>query len=236
MCITTTCASLLNALVLSVIHSLVLCRSTSDPIAGKAASYDYVGKLYYPSTSPNILFNFQFHVMWNAGIQKTVIGGGTAGLAIASRLAKCSSVAVIDAGGSYEQDTGNLSTVPALSLAIPFLDTTPAYPKSPLMDWDYLSTPHGGAGNRQIHYAQGKTLGGSSSINTMAYHRATSGTYQRWADLVGDQSYQFSSLLPYVKKSTHITPPNFHKRQTPNATFTYDSSAFVNSQGGPFQV
>jgi len=157
-------------------------------------------------------------------------------LAIASRLSKVATVAVIEAGGFYEQDNGNASTVPGLALGIPFLDTTPSYPRNPLMDWDYVTIPQTAAGNRPIHYAQGKTLGGSSAINTLAYHRATFGAYQRWADLVGDPSYTYPNVLPFFKKSATLTPPNFPKRNTPNATFIYDSSAFDNSLAGPLQV
>lgn len=119
---------------------------------------------------------------------------------------------------------------------MPFLATTEDYPHQPLMDWDLLSTPQPSAGNRRIHYAQGKTLGGSSAINTMAYHRGTVGSYQRWADAVGDQSYTFDKILPYFKRSCTLTPPNLKKRNAPNATVLYDPSAFDNSLKGPLQV
>lgn len=135
-----------------------------------------------------------------------VVGGGTAGLAIASRLSEFASVAVLEAGGRYEQDNGNQSVVPYHGLIMPVLGTSEAYPPQSLIDWDLLSTAQSAAGNRRIHYAQGKTLGGSSAINTMAYHRATAGSYQRWADLVGDQSYTYDKVLPYFKKSATITP------------------------------
>lgn len=85
-----------------------------------------------------------------------------------------------------------------------------------------------------MHYAQGKTLGGSSAINTMSYLRSTRSAYQRWADLVGDSSYGFESLLPYFKKSIRLTPPNLEKRNAANATPEYDPSAF--GKGGPLDV
>lgn len=165
-----------------------------------------------------------------------VIGGGTAGLAIATRLAQHASVAVIEAGGLYEQDNGNQSVIPYYGLVMPVLGTTDDYPRQPLIDWDLLSTPQPGAGNRRVHYAQGKTLGGSSAINTMAYHRGTVGAYQRWANIVGDQSYTFEKLLPFFKRSSTLTAPNLLKRNTPNATVSYDASAFDNSLSGPLQV
>lgn len=166
-----------------------------------------------------------------------VVGGGTAGITIASRLAKDTSisVAVIEAGGFYEVDNGNYSVLPGLFPYSPFLATTAVYPQQPLMDWGLISTPQAGAQNRRIHYAQGKTLSGSSALNAMAYHRGTIGGYQWWANLTSDNSYTFRNLLPYFRKSCRFTAPNDAKRQTPNATVKFDSSAF-SAAGGPLQV
>lgn len=169
-------------------------------------------------------------------VLRTVIGGGTAGLAIASRLAVSASVAVVEAGGIYEQDNGNQSVVPYYGLVMPVLGTSEDYPRQPLIDWDLLSTVQPSSSNRRIHYVQGKTLGGSSAINTMAYHRGTVGAYRRWADLVDDQSYVFDKVLPYFKRTSALTPPNPLKRNSPNATVKYDPSVFDNSLRGPLQV
>ncbi|KAH8728277.1 choline dehydrogenase [Phaeosphaeriaceae sp. PMI808] len=172
----------------------------------------------------------------NEAYDYVVIGGGTTGLAIASRLSLSASVAVIEPGGLYEQDNGNQSVIPYYGLVMPVLATTEDYPRQSLIDWDLVSAVQPLAGNRRIHYAQGKTLGGSSAINTMAYHRGTIGAFQRWAELVGDQSYTFDRVLPYFKKSSTLTPPNLHKRNAPNATVIYDPQAFDNSFHGPLQV
>lgn len=145
------------------------------------------------------------------------------------------SVAVIEAGGFYEQDNGNYSVLPGLWASSPFLAATEVFPQNPLMDWGLVSVPQTGALNRRIHYAQGKTLSGSSALNAMAYHRGTTGAYDRWADLVDDQSYTFKALLPYFEKSCNFSPPDDAKRQTPNATVRYDSSVF-SPTGGPLQV
>ncbi|KAF2820096.1 choline dehydrogenase [Ophiobolus disseminans] len=179
---------------------------------------------------------FRQGVPGNASYDYVVIGGGTAGLAIAARLSVSASVAVVEAGGLYEQDNGNQSIVPWFGLIMPVLATTEDYPPQPLVDWDLVSAPIPSAGGRRVHYAQGKTLGGSSAINTMAYHRGTVGAHQRWADLVGDSSYVFEKVLPYFKKSATLTPPNLAKRNAPNATVRYDPSAFDNSLRGPVQV
>lgn len=144
-------------------------------------------------------------------------------------------MAVIEAGGFYDVDNGNYSVVPALWPEAPFLATAESYPRQPLMDWGLVSVPQTGAFNRRIHYAQGKTLSGSSAINVMIYHRGTIDTYQRWADLAGDDSYTFENLLPYFQKSCAFTPPDEAKRNTPNATVNFDPSAFSET-GGPLQV
>lgn len=190
-------------------------------------------------TQPTIMWVRSLPVVpgYHASTNKcAVIGGGTAGLALASRLSEYASVAVVEAGGLYEQDNGNQSVIPYYGLVMPVLGTTEDYPRQPLIDWDLVSTPQASAGGRRIHYAQGKTLGGSSALNTMTYHRGTVGTYQKWADLVGDQSFVFEKLLPFFKRTSTLTPPNLKKRNTPNATVRYDASAFDNSLRGPLQV
>ena len=65
--------------------------------------------------------------------------------------------------------------------------------------------------------------------------RGTLGSFQNWADMVGDQSYTFNNVLPYFQKSVTFTPPNFSKRAN-NSTLNYDISAFNNSLQGPLQV
>jgi hypothetical protein len=80
--------------------------------------------------------HFGYPAFANATYDYVVVGGGTAGLAIASRLALSGvgTVAVIEAGGFYEMDNGNLSSVPGT--AAYFLGTAPLE-KNPLIDWEY---------------------------------------------------------------------------------------------------
>lgn len=161
-----------------------------------------------------------------------VVGGGNAGLTIASRLAenKTASVAVVEAGGFYEIDNGNKSVVPGYST---FFTGSDPDDYQPLIDWGFKTTPQAGVGNRVLHYARGKTLGGCSARNYMLYQRATVGSMQTWADEVDDQSYTFDNMLPYYQKSCSYTPPN-QDRYT-NSTNLQDPSAFTSS-GGPLEV
>ena len=76
----------------------------------------------------------------NASFDYVVVGGGTAGLAIATRLAEnaTNSVAVIEAGGFYEIDNGNLSVIPAS--AVYYAGSDPS-DYQPLVDWGINTAP-----------------------------------------------------------------------------------------------
>ena len=162
-----------------------------------------------------------------------IVGGGTAGLVVAQRLLETSgvSVAIIEAGGFYELDNGNISQIPAFVTDFTGSDPT-TY--QPLIDWGIVTTPQKQLGGREILYASGKCLGGGSARNYLAYQRGTTGAYRQWADNVGDQSFSFGSLLPYFQKSIQFTPPNKAKRG-PASSVSYNASAF-SSHGGPLQV
>lgn len=97
-----------------------------------------------------------------------IVGGGTAGNVMALRLAENSEyrVAVIEAGGFYEIEDGNRSVVPGYA----FGNQAPGM-LSPLTDWGFNTTSQAGLLGRSIPYARGKTLGGSSALNYIAYHR-----------------------------------------------------------------
>lgn len=160
-----------------------------------------------------------------------IVGGGTAGLTVARRLAETSTVAVIEAGSFYELDNSNLTEIPAD--ASYYLGKDPKF-ENPLIDWRQQTTTQPGFGGVSVLYPQGRTLGGSSARNFMWYQRGSTGSYQQWADIVGDQSYNFSNFLTYFKKSVQFSPPNQGARAA-NATPLYDTSVF-SSSGGPLHV
>ena len=104
----------------------------------------------------------------------------------------------------------------------------------PLIDWGYYLAPQTGLANRTLHYAQGKTLGGSSGRNSNIFTRASVGWFQRVANHVGDSSWTWDGVLPYFKKSIQFTPPN-QSKMGPGSNITYDASAY-DSTGGPLHV
>ncbi|KAF2084722.1 GMC oxidoreductase [Saccharata proteae CBS 121410] len=171
------------------------------------------------------------------GIDETydyvVVGGGTAGLTIAYRLAEdgSNSVAVVEAGNFYEITNGNLSQIPGNDI---WWTGTDLNDTNPLVDWGYHTTPQPGANGRKLHYARGKCLGGSSARNYMAYHRGTKQSYQLWADTVGDQAYAYENFVPFFEKSVNFTPPDTELR-APNATVQYNPDVF-SPTGGPLHV
>lgn len=95
------------------------------------------------------------------------MGGGTAGLAVAYRLAEdgTKSVAVIEAGGFYEQENGNRSVVPAYCTLYGAVAQNSSN-EFPLVDWGFVTQPEIGLGGRRLHYGRGKTLGGRYVLRT----------------------------------------------------------------------
>ncbi|KAJ5470599.1 hypothetical protein N7530_007956 [Penicillium desertorum] len=158
-----------------------------------------------------------------------VVGGGTAGSAIATRLAQNDfDVALIEAGGYYE--LGSVAEFPAAAALT--MGSDPAF-SSPV-DWGFVTRDQPGANGRAIHVTRGKCLGGSSALNFMVYQRPTRESMELWAAAVNDSSYTFDEVLPFYQKSVQFTPPNTDYR-VPNASADYDINAY-DSDGGPLQV
>lgn len=140
---------------------------------------------------------------------------------------------MVEAGG-WATDMGNLTTVPGYAFSNPVLAPIEFFPPIPLLDWQLLSQPQTGANNRKVHYAAGKTLGGTSAVNTMAYHRSTRQTHDRWATIAGHTSYTWNNMLQYFIQSSTLTPPDWIKRSTLNASFIFDPTVFCFNIPLPF--
>ena len=74
----------------------------------------------------------------NQTFDYVVLGGGNAGLTIATRLAETATVAVIEAGSFYEIDNGNISQIPAFDAFFTGKDLDDF---NPLIDWGFRTTP-----------------------------------------------------------------------------------------------
>ena len=93
------------------------------------------------SASNNSPAGYTFGVPYiDATYDYVIVGGGTAGLTLATRLAENSSlsVAVIEAGGFYEADNGNISTTPGYDF---FFSGTNPNDTNPKVDWSFVTEP-----------------------------------------------------------------------------------------------
>jgi choline dehydrogenase-like flavoprotein len=125
----------------------------------------------------------------NTSFDYIVIGAGSAGSVLASRLTEDAdvTVALIEAG-----DSDN-----ALEIDIPLL--FPHLFKTQF-DWDFASEPEPALHQRRIYLPRGKVLGGSSSINAMVYVRGNPNDFDDWASQ-GAVGWSYSELLPYFIRS-----------------------------------
>jgi len=120
-----------------------------------------------------------------------IVGAGSAGCAIAYRLAEAGRrVIVIEHGGS---DAGPFIQMPgALS-----------YPMNMgIYDWGFQSEPEPHLGGRRLATPRGKVIGGSSSINGMVYVRGHARDYDTWAEM-GADGWRYADVLPYFKRMEH---------------------------------
>jgi choline dehydrogenase len=121
-----------------------------------------------------------------------IVGGGSAGCALASRLSAdpANDVLVLEAGRpDFIWD--------------PFIHMPAALPipiGNRLYDWRYESEPEPYMHDRRISHARGKVLGGSSSINGMIFQRGNPMDYERWAADPGMKAWDYAHCLPYFRR------------------------------------
>src|SRR5262245_22809268 len=117
-----------------------------------------------------------------------IVGAGSAGNTLAYRLSEDGvRVLVIEAGGS---DRCPMITVPLGWGRILHRR---------LFDWGYFTEPEPQLDGRRVECARGRVLGGSSSINAMAYVRGHRADYDRWA-AAGLDGWSYREVLPYFKR------------------------------------
>ena len=135
--------------------------------------------------------------MTTSSTDVVVIGGGSAGCAIANRLSADpgTEVLVLEAGRpDYLWDV--FIHMPA---ALPFPIGSRFY------DWKYESEPEPFMDGRRVYHARGKVLGGSSSINGMIFQRGNPMDYDRWAQAPGMETWDYAHCLPYFKRMETCT-------------------------------
>lgn len=160
-----------------------------------------------------------------------IVGGGTAGLTLANRLAVDNTVAVIEAGGFYEIQNSNLTQVPGNDVY--YLGKNPLW-NNPLIDWFQYTTPQAGLNDESVLFSQGHTLGGGSARNFMWYHRGPTTAYEKWANLTGEDSWLFENFDQHLKSPVDFTPPM--ENNYPNGSVPQYLASDFDQNGGPLQV
>lgn len=117
-----------------------------------------------------------------------VVGAGSAGCAIAARLAEAGhTVGMLEAG---RRDLNPLIHIPAGVAKL-------VYSKGD--NWLYSSEPEESVGNRRLHTPRGKVVGGSGSINGMLYVRGNPADFDGWAQ-AGCRGWSFDEVLPLFRR------------------------------------
>jgi choline dehydrogenase len=139
-----------------------------------------------------------------------VIGAGSAGCAVAARLA-CSGarVTLLEAG---PKDRHPWIHIPAGMIKL--------LQNQKLVNWGYATEPEKGANDREIRWPRGRTLGGSSSINGMLYVRGNPADFDIWAQM-GCRGWSYDEVLPFFRKSE---------------TYKQGGDPALRGQSGPLQV
>lgn len=125
-----------------------------------------------------------------------IVGGGAAGAILASRLTEDgkSTVCLLEAGPS---DWHPFLHIPAGFIKVLF---------NPAFTWQFSSEPTPQTNGRRIPLPQGRTLGGSTSINGLVYNRGQREDFDEWAAL-GNGGWCYSQVLPYFKRNEYRLGP-----------------------------
>ena len=121
-----------------------------------------------------------------------IVGAGSAGCVLANRLTACGKyrVLLVEAGGSDRSPV--ISMPSALSHAM----------RSKRFNWRYISEPEPCLNQRRLNCPRGKVLGGSSSINGMAFVRGHACDFEEW-EQSGAEGWNYQDCLPYFKRLEH---------------------------------
>jgi len=125
-----------------------------------------------------------------------VVGGGTAGLAVATRISQGlpeSSILVLEAGpDAVDESRINIPGLKGSTIGTQY-------------DWNFTTVPQPHAGGRRLGQARGKVLGGSSAMNLMTWDRASAHEYDVWEEL-GNEGWNWRTMIRNMLKVESFVP------------------------------
>ncbi|KAF4620899.1 hypothetical protein D9613_001210 [Agrocybe pediades] len=162
------------------------------------------------SLLPSILLRVPF-TLAQAEYDYIVIGGGTAGLAVANRLTENPNVTVVVLEfGQNVEDFPEVFIPGMIGAGRAFTE----------LNWAYQTVPQPALQSRQPVINAGKALGGGTIINSMIFPRAERAQYDSWGAINNnDPNWTWDNLLPYFKKLEDFTPPNEFQTKVGGARF-----------------
>lgn len=121
-----------------------------------------------------------------------IVGAGTAGCVLAGRLAEDPGVriCVLEAGGDERTPVVSVPALVAAAIG------------TPRLNWGFETEPQPALNGRRIPQPRGRVVGGSGSINGMAYSRGHPRDYDDWA-AAGAAGWDYAHVLPYFTRSEH---------------------------------
>lgn len=139
----------------------------------------------HPDTATQLLGRKTMSKSWDY----IIVGAGSAGCVLANRLSEDPNIRVLLLeAGSRDWN--------------PFIHMPGGLGKlfGPGVNWRFRTVPQKHLDNREVWYPQGKTLGGSSSINAMIYIRCQAEDYDGW-EALGNKGWSYKDVLPYFRKA-----------------------------------
>jgi len=149
-----------------------------------------------------------------------VVGGGSAGAVVASRLSEdgAASVLLLEAGA---KGPGFLVDMPAGVFKLI---------GDPRSDWRYRIEPETTLGDRSVTLPAGRLLGGSSSINGLVYVRGTREDYDYWAQ-VGARGWGWKDVFPYFLKAESFLAPRLRTTGRMGRSRSHQVERCIRSRG-----